>query len=122
MSKNINKLIIKYEDLENKENETFLEILNFTDNLLKKNNKVDQKKFGSAIETTKFDILKIVLVIMINKTNTLDCFKNKKIINKFYCMEEFHSSFLTDFTLLITRFILGFGVLDSDCTVLLLSG
>ena len=58
MSKNINKLIIKYEDLENKENETFLEILNFTDNLLKKNNKVDQKKFSSAIETTKFDILK----------------------------------------------------------------
>ena len=35
-----------------------MEILNFTDNLLKKNNKVDQKKFGSAIETTKFDILK----------------------------------------------------------------
>ena len=58
MSKNINKLIIKYEDLENQENETFLKILNFTDKLLKKKDKVDKKKFGLAIESTKFDILK----------------------------------------------------------------
>ena len=58
LSKNIDKLIIKYEDLENKENETFLKILNFTNRLLKKDNKVDKKIFGSAIDTTKFDILK----------------------------------------------------------------
>ena len=58
MSKIINKLIVKYEDLENQEDETFLEILNFTDKVLKKNIKVDQKKFRLAIETTKFDILK----------------------------------------------------------------
>ena len=58
MSKNIDKLIIKYEDLENKENETFLKILNFTNKLLKKDDKVDEKIFSSAINTTKFDILK----------------------------------------------------------------
>ena len=58
MSKNIDKLIIKYEDLENKENETFLKILNFTNKLLKKDDKVNEKIFSSAINTTKFDILK----------------------------------------------------------------
>ena len=58
MSKIINKLIVKYEDLEKQEDETFLKILNFTDKVLKKNIKVDQKKFRLAIETTKFDILK----------------------------------------------------------------
>ena len=58
MSKNINKLIVKYEDLENHTNETFLKIVNFTDNLLKKNNNLNQDKFNNAIETTRFEILK----------------------------------------------------------------
>ena len=58
MSKNINKLIVKYEDLENHASETFLKIINFTDNLLKKNNNLNQDKFNNAIETTRFEILK----------------------------------------------------------------
>ena len=58
MSKNINKLIVKYEDLENHANQTFLKIVNFTDNLLKKNNNLNQDKFNNAIETTRFEILK----------------------------------------------------------------
>ena len=58
MSKNINKLIVKYEDLENRASETFLKIVNFTDNLLKKSNNLNKDKFNNAIETTRFDILK----------------------------------------------------------------
>ncbi len=58
MSKNINKLIVKYEDLENRASETFLKIISFTDNLLKKNNNLNQDKFNNAIETTRFEILK----------------------------------------------------------------
>ena len=58
MSKNINKLIVKYEDLENHASETFLKIVNFTDNLIKKNNNLNQDKFNNAIETTQFEILK----------------------------------------------------------------
>tara|TARA_Y100001980_G_C14321728_1_gene142210 strand:- start:288 stop:638 length:351 start_codon:yes stop_codon:yes gene_type:complete len=58
MSKNINKLIVKYEDLENHASETFLKIVNFIDKLLKKNNNLNQDKFNNAVETTRFEILK----------------------------------------------------------------
>ncbi len=58
LAKNINKLVVKYEDLENHESETFLKIVNFTENLLKKNNNLDKDKFNNAVETTRFEILK----------------------------------------------------------------
>ncbi len=57
-SKNIKKLFIKYEDLENDAYNSFSKIINFTNNLIKKEKNIDYKKFVSSIETTKFDLLK----------------------------------------------------------------
>ena len=58
LSKSVETLIIKYEDLENNRFRTFKKIINFTDKLMKLNNKIDFEKLKSSIESTNFDILK----------------------------------------------------------------
>ena len=57
-SKNINTLFIKYEDLENDTYNTFTRIINFSNNLIKKEKNIDDERFKSAIQTTNFDVLK----------------------------------------------------------------
>ena len=57
LSKNINSLFIKYEDLENDKYKTFSKIVNFTNDILKKERNIDENKFKLAIETTNFEIL-----------------------------------------------------------------
>ena len=57
VSKNFNILLIKYEDLENDTYNTFSKIVNFTNNIIKKEKKIDENKFKLAIETTNFEIL-----------------------------------------------------------------
>ena len=52
------KMIIRYEDLENNSHEIFYKLINFTNSLMKKNDKVDEKKLKKAIETTNFDNLR----------------------------------------------------------------
>ena len=47
-------LFIKYEDLETKKNEIFTEIINFINELQKKNIKIDKKKFENSIKSTNF--------------------------------------------------------------------
>ena len=58
LSKSIETLIIKYEDLENNRFRTFKKIINFTNKLMKLNNKIDFEKLKISIESTNFDILK----------------------------------------------------------------
>ena len=58
LSKDINTLLIKYEDLENDRNNTFEKILQFTNKIIKEKNGIKYDKLKSAIETTNFDILK----------------------------------------------------------------
>ena len=57
LSKNINSLLIKYEDLENDKYKTFSKIVNFTNNIIKKERNIDENKFKLAIETTNFEVL-----------------------------------------------------------------
>mgnify|MGYP001298244498 FL=1 len=57
LSKNINSLFIKYEDLENDKYNTFSKIVNFTNNIIKKERNIDENKFKLAIETTNFEVL-----------------------------------------------------------------
>ena len=57
LSKNINSLFIKYEDLENDKYNTFSKIVNFTNNIIKKESKIDENKFKLALETTNFEVL-----------------------------------------------------------------
>ena len=57
ISKNFNILLIKYEDLENDTYNTFLKIVNFTNNIIKKEKNIDENKFKLAIETTNFEVL-----------------------------------------------------------------
>ena len=58
ISKNIKKLLIKYEDLENNRVKTFSEILDFTNKLLKNGQQIDKQKLEKSIKTTDFDVLK----------------------------------------------------------------
>ena len=51
-------LFIKYEDLENKKYDTFKKIILFINNILKKNNKIDEKKLLNSINSTNFNNLK----------------------------------------------------------------
>ena len=55
---NINTLLIKYEDLENDRNNTFLKIIKFANKIINNEKIIDNKKFKMAIETTNFDVLK----------------------------------------------------------------
>ena len=57
ISKNINILLIKYEDLQNDTYNTFSKIVNFTNNIIKKEKNIDENKFKLAIETTNFEVL-----------------------------------------------------------------
>ena len=57
ISKNFNILLIKYEDLENDTYNTFSKIVNFTNNIIKKESKIDENKFKLALETTNFEVL-----------------------------------------------------------------
>ena len=52
------KMIIRYEDLENNSHEIFYKLINFTNSLMKRNDKVDEKKLEKAIETTNFNNLR----------------------------------------------------------------
>ena len=51
-------LLIKYEDLEKNTNNTFENIINFTNKFIKSENHINTEKFNQAIKTTNFDILK----------------------------------------------------------------
>ena len=57
-SNNLESLFIKYESLENDQLSTFRKIINFTNKILNKNEKINTKKLENAIETTNFDVLK----------------------------------------------------------------
>ncbi len=57
ISKNFNILLIKYEDLQNDTYNTFSKIVNFTNNIIKKERNIDENKFKLAIETTNFEVL-----------------------------------------------------------------
>ena len=51
-------LFVKYEDLKNKKNEIFKEIINFIESLKKSNEKIDEGKFINALNSTNFVNLK----------------------------------------------------------------
>ncbi len=51
-------LFIKYEDLEKEKYDTFKKIILFINNILKKNNKIDEKKLLNSINSTNFNNLK----------------------------------------------------------------
>ena len=57
-TKNINKILIKYEDLEDDIEKSFTRIIEFTNKIMRKENKIDIKKLKRSIETTSFDLLK----------------------------------------------------------------
>ena len=57
-SHNFRKLMIKYEDFEEKKYETFRDIVVFTNTLLNKTESVNKLKLEKAIETTNFNVLK----------------------------------------------------------------
>ena len=56
------KMIIRYEDLENNSHEIFYKLINFTNSLMKRNDKVDEKKLEKAIETTNFNNLRKTII------------------------------------------------------------
>ena len=58
ITKNINKILIKYEDLENNVESTFLKIIKFTNKIMKKNDEINFEKLKKSIKTTEFDLLK----------------------------------------------------------------
>ena len=58
ITKNINKILIKYEDLENNVENTFLKIVKFTNKIMKKNDEINFEKLKKSIKTTEFDLLK----------------------------------------------------------------
>ena len=57
-NKEFKTLFIKYEDLENKKEETFLTIINFLNNVNNNSEKIDDKKFKNSIKSTNFVNLK----------------------------------------------------------------
>ena len=57
-AKNINKILIKYEDLQDDTENTFTKIIEFTNKLLKNNEVVDFEKLKKSIQTTNFNLLK----------------------------------------------------------------
>ena len=57
VSKNFNILLIKYEDLENDTYNTFSKIVNFTNNIIRKEKNIDENKFKLAMKTTNFEVL-----------------------------------------------------------------
>ena len=57
-SKNLRKLIIKYEDLENNKYETFRDIIVFLNTVANRTERVNKEKLQNSIETTNFTVLK----------------------------------------------------------------
>ena len=53
-----NKILIKYEDLENNNEVTFRKIIRFINKILNKSEDIDEIKFNNSIRTTNFDLLK----------------------------------------------------------------
>ena len=53
-----NKLVIKYEELENHPVDTFKNVIIFINNLLNNKAQVDVKKLNKSIQSTKFDKMK----------------------------------------------------------------
>ena len=58
MTNKINRILIRYEDLENDIENTFLKIIKFTNKLIKKEDKINTRKLKKTIETTNFEVLK----------------------------------------------------------------
>ena len=57
-AKNINKILIKYEDLQDDTENTFTKIIEFTNKLLKNNEVINFEKLKKSIQTTNFNLLK----------------------------------------------------------------
>ena len=55
---NFETLFIKFDDLENKKEETFKNIINFVNKLIKSNEEINEKKFSNSIKSTNFSNLK----------------------------------------------------------------
>ncbi len=51
-------ILIKYEDLEKNNENIFINLIQFVNNLLNNNEGIDYQKFNKALETTKFSFLK----------------------------------------------------------------
>tara|TARA_B100000886_G_scaffold30552_1_gene19177 strand:- start:1219 stop:2058 length:840 start_codon:yes stop_codon:yes gene_type:complete len=58
LSKNINTLFVKYEDLERETEKSFLRIIDFVNKNIQNNEGINEKKFRSAVDTTDFELLK----------------------------------------------------------------
>ena len=58
LTKDIETLFIKYEDLEENRFNTFKRIIKFTNKLMNKDSKINFNKLKNSIESTEFDILK----------------------------------------------------------------
>ena len=58
MSKNIKRILIKYEDLENDGENTFVKIIEFVNNIMGKKENIDIDKLKKSVNSTKFDVLK----------------------------------------------------------------
>ena len=58
LTKDIETLFIKYEDLEKNRFNTFKKIIKFTNKLMNKDSKINFNKLKNSIESTDFDILK----------------------------------------------------------------
>ena len=58
ISKNIKKILIKYEDLQNDRENTFIKIVKFVNLITGKRDYIDTNKLSKSIETTNFDLLK----------------------------------------------------------------
>ena len=58
ISKNIKKILIKYEDLQNDRENTFIKIVKFVNLITGKGDYIDTNKLSKSIETTNFDLLK----------------------------------------------------------------
>ena len=58
LTKDIETLLVKYEDLEKNRFKTFKKIIKFTNNLMGKDSEINLNKLKNSIESTDFDILK----------------------------------------------------------------
>ena len=58
ISKNIKKILIRYEDLDKDKENTFIRIVKFVNLIMGKKDSIDTNKLRKSIETTNFDLLK----------------------------------------------------------------
>ena len=57
-AKNFRRMLIKYEQLQNKKYETFRDLIVFVNTILNRTERVNKEKLIKAIETTEFNVLK----------------------------------------------------------------